>query len=178
MRKLIAALVMAAAVGLIGAAGASAEATSYTVGMGCINLQVGQHVPNHTGYPLLQGLLDDSVGTVSGGSYVQVQRPVQATYYTGTRNLYWAPYVRLTHNGTGIWAAAQLNAYGVYPSHALWRAAQGVLYNLYWGGQAPWVNMQMYIPPGYTAQVWGVTYWGINGRWAYHQYHYYGTCRA
>jgi len=167
---------------LASASAANADSTQYLAGRDCINFQVGQHVQNNTGYPLLQGLLDDTAPTVSGGTDVHIPRPVNVYYYRGTANLYWAPYVKIVNNQTGASAAGQVNQQGfggAYPWRRVWRASNGWLTNLWWNQQSPQTEVGFFLPPGFTAYVWGTTYWlNSSGRWFRREYHYYGVCRA
>lgn len=165
---------------LAGPSVANAASTWYTQGaVDCVNFQVGQHVQNNTGYPLLQGLLDDSVPTVSGGTDVHLQRPVEVYNYRGTANLYWVPYVKIVANQTGAWIPVTATALRSYPWRYVWRASNGWLTNLWWNQQPAQTETGFFVTPGYTAYVWGTTYWLNNkGRWFRRENHYYGACRG
>lgn len=168
---------------LTGASVANAEATWYTRGqVDCVNFQVGQNVQTPGVPSLLQGLVNDSLPTVSGGTLVYFQRPVNVYSYQGTANLYWAPYIKLVNNQTGASASGQLA--GAYPWRYVWRISNGWLFNLWWNQQSPpstgqFYDAEQYLSPGWTAYVWGITYWlNSSGSQLYHEYHYYGSCSA
>lgn len=184
-RRRLAVLATCAAFGgsLTVASVANAEATWYSRGqVDCVNFQVGQNTQTNGVPSLLQGLINDSLPTVSGGTLVYFQRPVNVYSYQGTANLYWAPYVKVVNNQTGASASGQLP--GVYPWRYVWRISNGWLFNLWWNQQSPptigaFYDAKQYLPPGYTAYVWGVTYWlNSSGTQLYHEYHYYGQCSA
>ena len=167
---------------LTGASVANAESTWYSQGrVECINFQVGQHVQSNEIPSLLQGLVNDSLPTVSGGTFVHLQRPVEVYGYRGTANLYWAPYIKLVDNRTGASAVGPLNGNGLgaYPWRYVWRISNGWLTNLWWNQQSPQTDAGFYLPPGFTAYVWGSTYWlNSSGQWFHHEYHYYGGCNG
>lgn len=168
---------------LTGASAANAESTWYTRGqVDCVNFQVAQNVQTNGVPSLLQGLVNDSLPTVSGGTMVYFQRPVNVYSYRGTANLYWAPYVKVVNNQTGASRSAQLP--GAHPWTYVWRMSRGWLFNLWWNQQSPpsigaFYDTKQYLPPGWTVYVWGKTYWlNSSGRPFYHEYHYYGRCSA
>lgn len=162
---------------LVGASSAQADSTAFSENASCINFQVGQHVPNNTGYPLLQGLLDDTAPTVSGGTLMQFQRPVQVYDYRGTANLYWAPYVRLVNNATGVFAQRLITRSRAYPWRYVWRVSNGWFTNLWWNQQSPYQKMQYFVPPGWTMYIWSATYWlNRSGRSFHSELHYLGRC--
>jgi hypothetical protein len=162
---------------LVAASSAQASSTYYLQGVSCLVIQQSPHVPNNTGYPLLQGLLDDSVPPQTVADVVTIPRPLEALNYRGTANLYWAPLVRLVDNATGN--SVQKWARGAYASPNLWHAGNRWLSYLWWGNQAPPGNIQISIPPGYTLEVWGRTEWlNRSNQYFLTQMQYLGKCSA
>lgn len=165
---------------LVAASSAEAVATTYTQGVGCLVIQQSPHVPNNTGYPLLQGLLDDSVPAVNVADIVTIPRPASVADFKGTANLYWAPVVRLVDNNTNQSVQVVATKYRAYPWTYVWfRASNGWLTNLWWNQDRPLTNIQIDLPAGYTVYVWGRTYW-LNGSGHYFATgtRYLGKCTA
>jgi hypothetical protein len=164
---------------LIAVSNAQADSTVYPQSVSCTNFQVGQHVQNNTGSPLLQGLLDDTAPTVSGGSYAYFYPPTYVREYAGTANLYWQPYVRIVVNSTGQSVQGSATKQHARPWRYVWRVtSHHWLYNLYWN-QNQTDGVSYWIQPGYTWYIWGTTYWqDRSGRYFYHESHYLGACSA
>jgi hypothetical protein len=161
----------------------SAEAASATYipqTVSCLVIQQSPHVPNNTGYPLLQGLLDDSVPAQNIADIVTIPRPASVADFRGTANLYWAPVVRLVDNQTGASAQVLATKYHAYSWPYVWlRNSAGGLTNLWWGNDRPLTQTQIDLPPGYTVYVWGKTYWlNKSGPYLWYQSQYLGKCSA
>lgn len=177
LRLVLLAISMAFGGILIAVSNAQADSTAYYQTLFCKNFQVTQHVQNPSGSELLQGLLDESAPTVSGGTQATFYPPSYVREYAGTANLYWAPYVRVVNRSTGQSVDALMTQQGARPS--MWSVTSAYwLYNLYWNGNA--VNGVLYsIQPGDTLYIWGNTYWqNSSGTYFYHESHYLGACSA
>jgi hypothetical protein len=162
---------------LVAASSAEAASTYYLQGVSCLVIQQSPNVPNNTGYPLLQGLLNDSVPPQTVADIATIPRPLEVVNYRGTANLYWAPILRLIDNNTGQYV--QRTARGIYASPPMFHASHGWLSYLWWGQQPPPDNFQLSVPAGYTLEVWGRTEWlNRNGQYFYSENRYLGGCRA
>jgi hypothetical protein len=156
---------------------AAASSDSYGSGVGCISFQQQKDVPNNTGYELFQGLLNDAAGNPQTvGGQVDFQRPQGVRDYPGTTYLYWVPYIKITDNSTGMYVGAYATAAdGSYAQW--WTVANGMLNSPWWSNQFPNLSIGFPAAPGYTYQVWGVTYWWNGSSWFYNESQYLGGCR-
>jgi hypothetical protein len=168
---------VALAPGCLATSNAAASSDSYGGGVGCISFQQQRDVPNNTGYELFQGLLNDAADNPQTvGGQVDFQRPQSVRDYTGTTYLYWVPYIKITDNSTGVYAAAYATAaYGSYAHW--WTVVNGWLNGPSWNSQSTNLSVGFPAAPGYTYQVWGVTYWWNGSSWFYSESQYLGGCR-